>query len=87
MSLHLLHLILCHSDAVMYLKILSIVYYENKIYLTPFFNPIALRKAKIVYNFGLSECNRVNSEHSTFNSQVTLTFDTIFEIPIFKTCK
>ena len=23
-------------------------------------NPIALRKAKIVYNFGLSECNRVN---------------------------
>ena len=25
------------------------------------FNPIALRKAKIVYNFGLSECNRVNT--------------------------
>ena len=24
-------------------------------------NPIALRKAKIVYNFGLSECNRVNN--------------------------
>ena len=24
-----------------------------------FVNPIALRKAKIVYNFGLSECNRV----------------------------
>ena len=23
-------------------------------------NPTALRKAKIVYNFGLSECNRVN---------------------------
>ena len=23
-------------------------------------NPIALRKAKIAYNFGLSECNRVN---------------------------
>ena len=23
------------------------------------FNPIAVRKAKIVYNFGLSECNRV----------------------------
>ena len=22
-------------------------------------NPITLRKAKIVYNFGLSECNRV----------------------------
>ena len=27
-----------------------------------FFNPIALRKAKIVYNFGLSECNRVKIE-------------------------
>ena len=25
------------------------------------FNLIALRKAKIVYNFGLSECNRVKS--------------------------
>ena len=24
-------------------------------------NPIALRKAKIVYKFGLSECNRVNN--------------------------
>ena len=24
------------------------------------FNPIALRKIKIAYNFGLSECNRVN---------------------------
>ena len=26
------------------------------------FNPFALRKAKIVYNFGVSECNRVNEE-------------------------
>ena len=25
----------------------------------PRFNPITLRKAKIVHNFGLSECNRV----------------------------
>ena len=25
------------------------------------FNPIALRKARIVYNFGLSECNRVEN--------------------------
>ena len=24
-------------------------------------NPIALRKTKIVYKFGLSECNRVNT--------------------------
>ena len=28
--------------------------------LRPPINPIALRKAKIVYNFGLFECNRVN---------------------------
>ena len=25
------------------------------------FNPVALWKAKIVYNFGLSECNKVKS--------------------------
>ena len=24
-------------------------------------NPVALRKAKIVYNFGLSDCNRVKA--------------------------
>ena len=24
-------------------------------------NPIALRKARIVYNFALSECNKVNA--------------------------
>ena len=29
------------------------------ILLVKHFNPIALRKAKIVYNFGLSECSRV----------------------------
>ena len=29
-------------------------------------NPIALRKAKIVYNFGLSECNRVKMNGYTF---------------------
>ena len=28
-----------------------------------FFNPISLRKAKIVYNFGLPECNRVKDIH------------------------
>ena len=27
-------------------------------------NPTALRKAKIVYNFGLSECNRVNTQQA-----------------------
>ena len=30
-----------------------------KIWIHLGFNPTALRKAKIVYNFGLSECNRV----------------------------
>ena len=29
-----------------------------------FLKPFALRKAKIVYNFGLSECNRVNENLS-----------------------
>ena len=31
-----------------------------------YFNPFALRKAKIVYNFGLSECNRVNEDCTCF---------------------
>ena len=30
-------------------------------------DPIALRKAKIVYNFGLSECNRVKGPTDTIN--------------------
>ena len=29
------------------------------------FNPIALRRAKIAYNFGLSECNRVKRAFSS----------------------
>ena len=29
-------------------------------------NPIALRKAKILYNFGLSECNRVKPTKKAF---------------------
>ena len=39
-------------------------------------NPIALRKAKIVYNFGLSECNRVNSSipSSNLRASSTLSF-------------
>ena len=39
------------------------------------FNPIAFRKAKIVYNFGLSECNRVKvfaSLHKLFIKSVKL---------------
>ena len=31
-------------------------------------NPIALRKARIVYNFGLSECNRVKEQLLSFKS-------------------
>ena len=37
-------------------------------------NPTALRKAKIVYNFGLSECNRVN--YRNFLSATGLTTET-----------
>ena len=38
----------------------NIIVDNSDIFLCP--NPIALKKAKIVYNFGLSECNRVNSQ-------------------------
>ena len=32
-------------------------------------NPIALRKAKIAYNFGLSECNRVKKSQNIYHFQ------------------
>ena len=34
---------------------------HNKNTVSGRFNPFALRKSKIVYNFGLSECNRVKT--------------------------
>ena len=37
------------------------LYHEKSATILILFNPIALRKAKIAYNFGLSECNRVNA--------------------------
>ena len=36
-----------------------IVYREKTMNMPSRINPIALRKAKIAYNFGLSECSRV----------------------------
>ena len=54
------------------------------------FNPIALRKAKIVYNFGLSECNRVKVlkvSHTfseichTFQFSNILTFKSVPKFP------
>ena len=38
----------------------------------PPFNPIALKKAKIVYNFGLSECNRVKQSFVVFGYMQTV---------------
>ena len=35
-------------------------------------NPIALRKAKIVYNFGLSECKRVKIVKTRISKIITL---------------
>ena len=40
------------------------------------FNPIALRKAKIIYNFGLSECHRVKVTEYTFREDDTSIFFT-----------
>ena len=42
----------------------------NMFTVNPQFNPIALRKAKIVYNFGLSECNKVKSHESSKMSRM-----------------
>ena len=41
------------------------------------FNPIALRKAKIVYNFGLSECSRVKFVHTNLGGIAELSFVTM----------
>ena len=41
------------------------------------FNPIALRKAKIAYNFGLSECSRVKVKILKFSIHTTVTVITI----------
>ena len=44
-------------------RLFSVVFTNEKRFLGSFvfLNSIALRKAKIVYNFGISECNRVNA--------------------------
>ena len=41
-------------------------------------NPTALRKAKIVYNFGLSECNRVKTQIVT--SQLILVNECLLDV-------
>ena len=42
------------------------------------FNPIALRKAKIVYNFGLSECNWVNAMPQIISTRMLLHLEKCF---------
>ena len=54
--------------------------YRHNFLVTCEFNPIALRKAKIVYNFGFSECNRVKVHWYTLkrnNSSI------VFSPPLF----
>ena len=41
--------------------------YSGCVLLANLSNPIVLRKARIVYNFGLSECNRVKAMHGRTN--------------------
>ena len=41
-------------------------------------NPIALRKAKIVYSFGLSECNRVKRKTILLSKDIKIIFYAIF---------
>ena len=40
-------------------------------------NPTAIRKAKIVYNFGLSECNRIKKTNE-FSKDIKIIFFAIF---------
>ena len=41
------------------------------------YKPIALRKATIVYNFGLSECNRVKEAFLLLEEQISQEFTPI----------
>ena len=41
-------------------------------------NPFALRKAKIVYNFGLSGCNRVKRKTIVLSKDIKIIFFAIF---------
>ena len=41
-------------------------------------NPIALRKAKIIYNFCLSECNRVKRKTTVFSEDIKVILFAIF---------
>ena len=43
-------------------------------------NPMTLRKAKIVYNFGLSECNRVKRKTIVLSKDIKIIFFAIFSI-------
>ena len=47
------------------------------LYYGQLFNPIALRKAKIVYNFGLSECNRVKEEFAFEEQMWTILWENL----------
>ena len=49
---------------------LSTCAYRSLVSENPVFNPIALRKAKIVYSFGLSECNRVKFTFQSYLYQL-----------------
>ena len=59
------------------------------------FNPIELRKAKIVCNFGLSECNRVKGQNLFYRSKFypLIRVDTFLDVfcsprkAIGKSCK
>ena len=46
------------AEVYIYIALVSVL---MALHIMPF-NPIALRKAKIVCNFGLSECNRVTQQ-------------------------
>ena len=41
------------------------------------FNPFALRKAKIAYNFGLSDCKRVNRQSVQYGQKFAMAFSAL----------
>ena len=54
-------LLLLSSDSSEICRLSSLIFFFKHYESNFLFNPIALREAKIAYNFGLSECSRVNA--------------------------
>ena len=60
----------------------GIIFPNKDVFGVTLFNPTAFRKAKIVYNFGLSECSRVNLEYCSTLEKPVLCNCSMYSFPL-----